>query len=330
MPKPMLPKHEPVLGIRFILGAVIVELRSSPGCPNVDSVRRELFAVLAELGLPPEVNEVVGDFPSPTVLVNGVDVMGGDGEGSAGCRLDLPSAEQIRAALRPVMAGESAAEAAGIQSVDCCSPQGEGNVAECSRRAMQLPDGLRQVHQAILRHFAATGSAPSPGGLGAVAEAAGWDLATALERLAEEDLVAMDQAGQLIAAYPFSPKPTAHRVALGEVEVFAMCAIDALGLPFMLGVDAVVTSTDPQVGQPVRVSIVDGAATYEPSEAVVVYAAAEPTGRSVDTCCPTINFFTSAAAAQAWIATHPDLRAAVLGQEQALTLGRAIFEPLLP
>ncbi|MFE4416059.1 organomercurial lyase [Streptomyces sp. NPDC056821] len=40
--------------------------------------------------------------------------------------------------------------------------------------------------------------------------------------------------------------PTAHRVRLASgIEVSAMCAIDTLGIPDMLGPDVVITSTDP-------------------------------------------------------------------------------------
>ncbi|WP_375155090.1 organomercurial lyase [Micromonospora sp. 4G55] len=62
----------------------------------------------------------------------------------------------------------------------------------------------------------------------------------------------------------------------------------------MLGTDATITSADPHTGQQVRVTITNGAATYQPAEAVIVYAATGATGRSVDTCCSTINFFTNA------------------------------------
>ena len=72
-----------------------------PDCPNLAPVRGALYAVLAELGLPAElVVERVGDFPSPSVLVDGVDVMGSGGAGMAACRLDLPTATRIRATLR--------------------------------------------------------------------------------------------------------------------------------------------------------------------------------------------------------------------------------------
>ncbi|MEV6527354.1 alkylmercury lyase [Longispora sp. NPDC051575] len=77
---------------------MLIELRSVPGCPNLAPARELLRACLAELGLAAEVLELVGDYPSPTVLVNGTDVMGCTGSG-ASCRLDLPTFEAIRAAL---------------------------------------------------------------------------------------------------------------------------------------------------------------------------------------------------------------------------------------
>jgi Pyridine nucleotide-disulphide oxidoreductase/Alkylmercury lyase len=46
--------------------------------------------------------------------------------------------------------------------------------------------------------------------------------------------------------YPYSATPTRHRVRVDDrVEVFAMCAIDALGIAFMVGEPTRVTSTDP-------------------------------------------------------------------------------------
>ena len=81
--------------------AMMVELLVSPDCPNAPGARRVLGDCLRELGLPVDVREHVGDFPSPTVLVDGVDVMTdvhGVGRAQA-CRLDVPTAPRVLAAL---------------------------------------------------------------------------------------------------------------------------------------------------------------------------------------------------------------------------------------
>ncbi|NES27007.1 alkylmercury lyase [Micromonospora terminaliae] len=96
-----------------------VELRSVPDCPNLASTQRTLHAALADLGLPLAVAiEVVGDYPSPSVLVNGVDMMGGSGDGAAVCRLDLPSEGSIRAALRQAMGAAPDIAATGQNLAD--------------------------------------------------------------------------------------------------------------------------------------------------------------------------------------------------------------------
>jgi hypothetical protein len=83
---------------------MIVELRSVPGCPNLAVTREVLTACLAELsdevGQSVSVVERVGEYPSPSVLVDGRDVTGADTRAPAACVLRPPTAEQIRAALR--------------------------------------------------------------------------------------------------------------------------------------------------------------------------------------------------------------------------------------
>jgi hypothetical protein len=55
---------------------------------------------MAEIGTNERVNVLVGDYPSPTLLIDGIDVASGmplrDG---ASCRLDLPTRTQILDAL---------------------------------------------------------------------------------------------------------------------------------------------------------------------------------------------------------------------------------------
>jgi len=80
-----------------------VELLLAPQCPNAAAARRVLTACLRRLNLDLPVRERVGDYPSPTILVDGVDVMTARPGVSAGqaCRLDLPTAERVLTALQP-------------------------------------------------------------------------------------------------------------------------------------------------------------------------------------------------------------------------------------
>jgi len=82
--------------------AMNVELLLAADCPHARAARAVLTNCLDQLGLDIPVRERVGDYPSPTLLVDGVDVM----TGTAGtprmqaCRLDVPTASRVLAALR--------------------------------------------------------------------------------------------------------------------------------------------------------------------------------------------------------------------------------------
>jgi len=64
--------------------------------------RQVITDCLACLGLDVSIIDRVGRYPSPTVLVNGVDVMRPEGAAAVGdaCRLDLPTARRILDVLR--------------------------------------------------------------------------------------------------------------------------------------------------------------------------------------------------------------------------------------
>lgn len=86
-----------------------IELLSAPGCPNVEPTRSLLTSCLTELGLGDvALIERVGSFRSPTVLVNGVDVMSSTAGPPVGdaCRLDLPDRRRVLAAIRATSAGQ--------------------------------------------------------------------------------------------------------------------------------------------------------------------------------------------------------------------------------
>lgn len=82
-----------------------VELLHVPGCPHVASARRLVHECLAELELAAQIEEHEGAYPSPTILVDGRDVMGGSMVVGAACRLDRPTREAILAALGAASGG---------------------------------------------------------------------------------------------------------------------------------------------------------------------------------------------------------------------------------
>jgi len=88
-----------VLG-RTDVSRVCVQILQVPDCPLVGRVRETVRQALASTGVPVVIEELTGDYPSPTVLVDGVDVTGRPAGSGGACRLDLPTEQQIVTALQ--------------------------------------------------------------------------------------------------------------------------------------------------------------------------------------------------------------------------------------
>jgi hypothetical protein len=91
--------------------AVLIQLLHVPDCPLVDQVRATLRTSMAKTTIPVMIEEIEGPYPSPTLLIDGQDVSGRSAVSAPSCRLDLPTEEQVLAALsstRPGAPGDAA------------------------------------------------------------------------------------------------------------------------------------------------------------------------------------------------------------------------------
>ncbi|MEU7730740.1 organomercurial lyase [Streptomyces sp. NPDC040724] len=308
-----------------------------PDCPNAPVIEERIARAAAGLGVEAERVEVadqeqaarLGMTGSPTVLIDGVDPFAVPGAPpSLSCRLyrgpdgkveGAPSVGELRRALNT----------ADITQRCACSPTGAADRGGRGRLA-PVAGGLRTVQQAVLRHFAATGAAPAAGDLEVAAAVHGRAATAVLAELAAEDFLTLDSDGRIRAAYPFSAVPSGHHIRLADgIEVWAMCAVDALGIPDMLGTDAVITSADPVTGERVTVTFTGGVMTWQPSTAVVYVGQRSCTGPAADIACGALNFFTHRHTAHAWAEQHPDHPGAPVDHSQAELLGRSLFGSLL-
>jgi Alkylmercury lyase len=240
------------------------------------------------------------------------------------------------------------------------------------RRATLRPAEY-QFYRALLLTFPATGSPPDRTLLRTLARRYGVPLQATLTEMARQDLVQCDpRSGAIRAAYPFSGVPTPHRVTLlaspvptghpadsaiaAPVEVYAMCALDALGIPLMFGCDALVSSVDAHSGEAIRVwvrrlfaaagALRDGndvrvasppdgtgwGATWEPSTAVVF---ARPEDHECEgsvaagSCCPLTNFFATREQAEQWATVYGSPTDVVLSPDAALRRAESLFGGVL-
>lgn len=204
------------------------------------------------------------------------------------------------------------------------------DIAERLRRAGLSPQE-HDVRKSILKAFAHDGTAPS---VEELAHARGLPLGpvrAACRTLAASDLILwQDDTTHIVSAYPFSGVPTAHQVLLaGHTPLYAMCAIDALGIPFMLDHGARIRSACFFCHQPVNVDIDGGLLQRAYPSTIVVWRTERDGCCSAEVRCPFTNFFCDEAHLQAWHATSPQERGTSLSLVEALEVGKAAFGALL-
>jgi hypothetical protein len=326
---------------------VRVEVLYVDGCPNHHALLAHLQDVLEQgQGSPQLTLRRVADdadaqrerfLGSPTVRVDGRDIEPGADERTdygMKCRLyrtpeglvGMPADEWLLDALGVAAShdrngGESATGSgralAGIRSW-------------AAQRAAGLSTAERELHRRVLRGFG-SGSAVTASQLSQWAGDLGLDAEKAVPALARNDLVHLDApTGTVAVAYPFSGAPTPHRVRLASgTEVWAMCAIDALGIGFMLGEATTVASVDPGSGEPIEVSLPRGeAAEWSPRRAVVIVGCGG-SGASLGGICPHTNFAASPEDAHAVLAADEGVAGEVLSMPDAIARGRELFGGLL-
>jgi hypothetical protein len=198
-------------------------------------------------------------------------------------------------------------------------------------RAGRLSGPARQVHRAVLAAFTAHGKPLSPAEIERVIRADGGHPDRVRAELTEADLLAFTASGEIRAAYPFSPVPTPIRVTWADgPDVYAMCAIDALGMSAMLGRPVTITAAEPDTARAITVTVDADRARWSPRAAVVFAGATSGRGcPSVDRCCGYISFFATARAARAWARRHPEITGTVLSRDAALHFGIGAFGALL-
>lgn len=197
-------------------------------------------------------------------------------------------------------------------------------------RQARLSPGLRELHRVVLRFFISNGRAPDESDLRDGAAELGLDAAAALGQLAEADLVHTGPDGRVTVAYPFSGTNRGITVRLsGGPQVWAMCAIDALGIPQMAGRDVVITSVDPSSGRPVRVDSSGGRLSWRPWRAVVLLASNGCGTTSAESLCPLITFHASRRHASRHLKAQAGATGKVLSRAKAHDLAGEVFGGLL-
>ncbi|MCC5909039.1 MAG: hypothetical protein JJT76_01205 [Clostridiaceae bacterium] len=99
------------------------------------------------------------------------------------------------------------------------------------------------------------------------------ELEATMDSLIEKNAIVTDENKNVQFIYPVSTLPTEHKVILQDGRwLYAMCAIDAMGVAFTLQQDISITSQCAACGEEVDIEMVKGEITYvQPEEVHILH-----------------------------------------------------------
>jgi alkylmercury lyase len=124
--------------------------------------------------------------------------------------------------------------------------------------------------------------------------------------------------------------PTRHRFHIKHHDFYAWCALDTLFLPALIKQTAEITSTCPQTGGIIRLTVSPDRveAVSPPETALSIVFSSGCTSGINGTFCGQIHFFVSSEAALQWVNERNDF--VVLSLSEAFEVARKVYvEPLM-
>lgn len=155
-----------------------------------------------------------------------------------------------------------------------------------------------------------------------------------LKTLDGVDAIHLDDENKtkIVAAYPFSGYKTAHLIKFRKNEykdIYSMCAVDALGISFMLKCDLSINSKCLHCDEEVKIKIENNEITNLNHENIVVWFDMEYSCCAATSLCKNINFFSSALHFKEWQNNNSTRKGSLLKIQEAFYLGKLYFEKRL-
>jgi alkylmercury lyase len=191
--------------------------------------------------------------------------------------------------------------------------------------SMDMSEDVMKIRNVGFRLLYETGE-PVPVDL--IAEHGGHEVAEVAEILARPDVVGRsrrDKAGRLVGIAGLSVDPTPHEIQIGERRMWTWCALDAVGIFTAMEETGVVYSTPPDGSGTLEIRFVNGECLSDPSLFIL---GGFDGGDSVESWCPSVNFFATADDATAWADGH-HLEGEVVSIGQIAENAGAVWRPVV-
>lgn len=241
----------------------------------------------------------------------------------------------------------SAIREAGIERLGECLRHLH-DLLPLKERQQSLVAEHKRVHQAILRTLVEEGRALSRGEIAAMLGVSEERAASVIALLGSYDLVVRNElavtdahtgrlvildamGGDVVGAYPVTTEETIHHVHVNGQNIFAMCAVDALAVGPMFGVDVEISSQCAVTGDSVQVrqrgpQVLGASPSAERIRVGVRWQ--RPTTCAAHVLCRQMVFLRDLEVAREWAGGDPVTKE-LFTLPEAIAFGDAFFRPLM-
>jgi hypothetical protein len=133
--------------------------------------------------------------------------------------------------------------------------------------------------------------------------------------------------GAVVAARGLMTHSSPHRLTTERGRIYTQCAVDAIGIPAALGLEAVIEDHCAHCDRQIRATVSQAREiSVDPGAAVIVMAQGECCAEeAIPRMCQETNLFCSREHAATWQHEYATLPGAIVTLEDALALGRVLW-----
>jgi len=174
---------------------------------------------------------------------------------------------------------------------------------------------LKYIFQTILKF----GRTPTTTEMKLALKKSDGNIIRTLNELEKKDILLREKGTQeIVSIYPLSLKPTEHQILLENGKrLFAICAVDALGMPIMFDRDIKIVSQCEKCKQKITIEIKNGKIEWVSHPNIMIWSPDHQIAPAAEVCCPSVNFFCCKEHLEEWTKENPDLNGKISEIKQA-------------
>lgn len=151
----------------------------------------------------------------------------------------------------------------------------------------------------------------------------GTALTEATEHLRLRGRLELSADGRLIAVHGLCLRPTPHQIEHQNGVVNTWCALDAIGIPAALGIDAWARTACPTCQSPLAVRLAGG--EPQPLPGAVLWYPEVACGHLVDDFCSGANLFCTIDHLDRWVGSRQQAGGSVMTIDEVADVGREVW-----